>query len=131
MLQAAHDRRVQQHASRLDVQNNMRKCFEVLNPTKGAVSVLVSLYALKPENRLEFIRGGIVRVVALFEGYVKEMMQDAFTAALLERVDNLQILKGVWPNSQTAVQNALLHETCRQEATKVKIGAFNAFNMLS
>ena len=105
--------------------DNMRECFEVLNPEKGKVCGPMGPLASNNSDKsldlhpyaMEFVRGGIVKVVALWEGYVKELMREAFTAAFVEGTKSLQELKAVWPECETAVQDAL-----RKRADKPKSG---------
>ena len=91
--------------------DRMKECFEDLNPVKGKVcgeggplhvdgSLDLHLHAM------EFVRGGIVRILALWEGFVKDLLREYFTNEFLSCKD-LKEVKAKWPRCETAIQNAI------------------------
>ena len=103
----------------------MRERFEVLNPVGGSVCGPGGPLSSKTDKSLdldasamEFVRGGIARIVALFEGYVQELLREAFTAAILDQVDSLQEMKNVWPNCQKALQGALIKRSEQKKSSE-------------
>ena len=90
----------------------MKDPFRVVSPVYRAGKIL----PLHP-SAMEFIRGGIVMILARWEGFVKDVFRECFTNEFLSCKD-LKEVKAKWPRCETAIQNAF--ET---RARKLKKGA--------
>ena len=104
--------------------DGMRECFQCLNPLNGDVcgprgplnvkdsidranGAMESVPDIKSHPyAMEFIRGGIVRILALWEGFVKDVLHEYFTKEFLSCKD-LKEVKAKWPRCETAIQNAI------------------------
>ena len=84
-----------------------RECFNCLNPVvcdvRGPGGPLNS--HLDP-CAMEFVRGGIVRILAVWEGFVKDVFREYFTNEFL-LCNDLKEVKAKWPRCETAIKNAI------------------------
>ena len=91
--------------------DGIRDCFQCLNPVDGDVCgphkpLNVEGSRILHPRAMEFVRGGIVRILALWEGFVKDVFREYFTNEFLS-CNDLKEVKAKWPRCETAIQNAI------------------------
>ena len=107
--------------------HDVRKCYQVLNPTSGRLSD--EELGLKEEVLEEFRRGAVISVLSIWEFYVQDLLSEAFnhvvhiddeTSTPEDSSDDsqdsgkwqgsyreLRKVKKTWPNSQVVIQEAI------------------------
>jgi hypothetical protein len=88
-----------------------------LNPNNSAGSRLVKEkggYSTQKGNRAiqEYIKGGFVRIMASWEAYINDVMEEAFVILLdIVGEGDLSTLKGQWSHCQSLIQDAFKART--------------------
>lgn len=108
---SVHQKRFESFDKFMDSIESISECYNCINPTDARNS------RFKNENSyemndigMELLRGGIVRLVALWEGYVKDVMREAFESVILNSMQTPTKLKKIWPECEIAFQNELKKE---------------------
>ena len=104
------DGQTQSYATFILTLDGKREYFNRLNPVDGDVCGLggpLNSHNLHSDPcAMEFFRGGIIRILAVWEGFVKDVFREYFTNEFL-LCNDLKEVKAKWPRCETAIQNAI------------------------
>jgi hypothetical protein len=97
--------------------HDIRTHYSHLNPNKGAGSRLIEEKYGPSTPRgnqaiQEYIKGGFVRIMASWEAYINDVMEEAFVILLdIVGEGDLSTLKGQWSHCQSLIQDAFKART--------------------